>query len=348
MALLGVLLALTPASASASEFFGVVPQREIEDADYQRMETAKVGAIRIGIHWPALQRSEAASSRIRDVFDDDFGRAAAHGMQVLPFVNNTPEWVRPKEDLPPIETAEDRQAFKNVLRLLVERYGKNGAYWRSNEFRRGFPGVAPRPVKTWQIWNEPSSPASWQPEPDPKEYAELVGLAAEAVRDADPRAKIMLAGIFHDPRHQALHAADYMRRLLDVRGVKSSFDSAAIHPYAEDADGVGEQIKAVRDVLKRKGAGDKALFVTETGWSTGRGRGQSFTTEKGQAKRLKGVFKLALEKRNEWNLGGVYWYSLRDLPRSEPACLFCHETGLFRVNGSPKPSWEAFKSFTLR
>lgn len=349
LALASLALALAPSQANAAPrgFFGVVPQDFLKPVDYARLGGADVGSLRIGIHWPALQRTRAEGNEIRDIFDDEFGNAAARGIQVLPFVNNTPDWVNPREKMPPIDTAADRDAFKNVLRLLVERYGPGGAYWRG-DFRQDYPRSTPKPVTTWQIWNEPSSPSSWHPKPNAADYAKLVLIAEKAIHEADPTAKIMLAGVYHDPRNGGPKAPEFTRKVLSAPGLKSAIDSLALHPYGKDPADVGDLIGSVRKVIKQKNAAKKELFITESGWSSGKGKGQSFTSIKGQARKLKGVFRLALQKRRAWNLGGVYWYSLVDLRPNQPACFFCHETGLFDAKRRPKPAWEAFKSFTAR
>ena len=50
-----------------------------------------------------------------------------------------------------------------------------------------------------------------------------------------------------------------------------------------------------------------------------------------------------LEKREEWRLRGVIWYSWRD--GATRVCPFCQHTGLLRNDGSPKPSLAAYAAF---
>ena len=61
---------------------------------------------------------------------------------------------------------------------------------------------------------------------------------------------------------------------------------------------------------------------------------------------LKRSFRMFLQQRNKWNLEGVVWFSWRD--HAGVCDSFCGSSGLHRRDLSPKPSWEAFRSFTGR
>jgi hypothetical protein len=351
-ALVALVFAAAPSQAGAVErsFFGVVPQAGLTPEDFDNMESGKVGTLRIGADWRNIQPTARDRNKIGPNLDDEFGGAAAAGVEILPFINKTPSWVNPRPEMPPIGSDADREAFKNFMRLMAERYGPGGTYWRT-KFRQDFPGAAPLPVTTWQIWNEPSSPASWDPAPNAKDYAKLVILAEKGLHEADPNAQVMLAGVYHDPRNGGPKAPDFIRKVLSEPGLKAAIDSVALHPYGKDPEEVSQLIGSVRSVIEQKGAADKELFITESGWSSGAANdceGQSCTTLQGQAKKLKGSFRLAVQKKRAWNLGGIYWYSIADLKPNEPACMFCRETGLFTASRTPKPAWAAFKSFTTR
>lgn len=346
IALLGSLVAIAPSQASAADFFGVVPQRELTQLDFDRLGDANVGTLRLGVNWPNLQPDKDSADEIRKNLDDEFGAAAAAGVTILPFVNNSPPWVSNDEDVPPIGSKKDKKAFKNFMELLVARYGTGGEYW-TTDFLDDFPGATPKPPKHWQIWNEPSSPASWEPQPNAKDYAGLVMIAEKAVHSEDPGANIMLAGIFYSPSNGGPLAPKFLKDVLKVDGLKNAIDSAAVHAYGKDVDDVAFQVDKVHKALKDSGANDKELFITETGWSTCPGNVHPVcTSSNGQAKKLKDMFKLAQNKKGKWNLGGVYWYSLVDAEDGHARCDFCAETGLFKANRKAKPAWDAFKSFT--
>ena len=83
--------------------------------------------------------------------------AARSGISVLPVLFNPPAFhsSRPsgstdKSTHPPRDPAS-MAAFASAA---VARYGPGGSLWREN------PGVPVRPIRAWQVWNEPTLPAS--------------------------------------------------------------------------------------------------------------------------------------------------------------------------------------------
>jgi hypothetical protein len=341
---------VVPAQAPASDFFGVVSQRELTDLDFERLEGANVETLRLGVGWPALQPERPAPgepAEIRKSLDDEFGAAAAAGVRILPFVNKSPDWVTNNPSAPPIGSPADRRAFTKFMELVVSRYGTDGEYW-TTDFVEDFPGETPLPPEHWQVWNEPTSRASWHPEPKAQDYADLVKLAEKGIHRADPDAKVMLAGIFYSPQGGP-RSPKFIKDVLRVDGVKNAIDAVAVNAYAEDVDDVLFQIEEARNALEDSNAGDKELFITESAWSTcPQSRHPVCTDARGQANKLKNLFRAVQQKRQAWNLGGIYWYSLVDTPRGDAAVCdtFCPDSGLFKVNREPKPAWAAFKRFT--
>jgi hypothetical protein len=88
------------------------------------------------------------------------------------------------------------------------------------------------------------------------------------------------------------------------------------------------------------------LWLTELGWGCSK-KGRLGVGKKQQAKLLKRSFKLLLKKRAKWKVGGVMWYTGRDLPQSESPCDWCSTAGLFNTSGTkPKPAWKQYDRFT--
>jgi len=69
-----------------------------------------------------------------------------------------------------------------------------------------------------------------------------------------------------------------------------------------------------------------------------------FRTPQGQASILTAAWNLMIQKRDDWNIGGVFWYAWRD-PLGDP-CTFCGNAGLLNNNYGAKPSFNAFKQIT--
>jgi polysaccharide biosynthesis protein PslG len=159
-------------------------------------------------------------------------------------------------------------------------------------------------VQHWEIWNEPDNPLFWQPAPDPAAYSELLRQAAAAVKRANPNAKVLVGGLnpFDLSFMHALHG----------NGVWDSFDILNLHPYVDPLAPEDGNIIASTDSVRAlaRDYGEKPIWVTELGWSSGRGDRDKVgvTNEDQQADYL--IRAMALL----WTAGveRVFWYALKD------------------------------------
>ena len=62
-----------------------------------------------------------------------------------------------------------------------------------------------------------------------------------------------------------------------------------------------------------------------------------------QAKYLRKTYRLMAANRKRLRIGGVVWYSWRDVPGGG---IWFAYTGLFTPDLSPKPAWSAFVGLT--
>ena len=157
----------------------------------------------------------------------------------------------------------------------------------------------------------------------------------------------MLAGLtgFAKPRGWT-----FLDKLYRVKGIKRSFDAAALHPYAATIGQFGTELKRIRGVMKRRHDGNTALWLTEVGWGSAR-HTRRFPLNKGlqgQKRMLRKSFRLVLHKRQVMAHPATV---LVPLARSRAAatgayCSFCPSAGLLRHNHRPKPAYRAFRSFT--
>jgi polysaccharide biosynthesis protein PslG len=349
-------LALAPASqALPGKFWGIVPQGLPAPEAFERMKRGGVDSVRIPIYWGSAQSGPGATPNFAGV-DNAFIRAAAAGLDVLPFVYGAPAWAVPSKAVPgsggsvqaPLRlpaSGAAAGAWAAFLKLAVARYGPNGSFWAEN------PALAPRPVRTWQVWNEQNF-KYFVVKPNPVEYGKLVRISHTAIKSVDPGAKIVLGGMFARPNEarfkakprQAYFATEFLDTMYRrLPGIKAKFDGIAIHPYTTDYRNVGPQIDEVRSVMEAHGDAATGLWVTEVTWSSGRPDGGFAKGPKGQVKQLQGAFSALTRGAAKWRLKGVYWFSLED---AKGACNFCDGSGLFTEALAPKPSWRAFVKFT--
>lgn len=329
-------LALGAGQAQArvpADFFGVVANGPLLSDDYPRMEAGGVGKLRFLLSWRDVQPAPGVLDWSR--VDAVVGGAADRGIEALPFVYGSPPWIG-EEAEPPLGSPADREAWQAFLFAAVERYGSGGSFWADRAVKV--------PVTEWQVWNEPNYPLYWQPEPSARDYAELLRLAAGAIRNADERARVLLAGIASVQSGPLPWA--FLRDLYRVKGIERHFDAVAIHPFAPNLIGVEYQLAQIRQAMSRAGDRRTPVEVTEIGWgSDGPKQSPLVKGRKGQARSLRRAFEFLLEERRRFRIDSVQWLSYQDAARSEPGCGFCQHTGLFTLEREPKPSWRAFRRF---
>lgn len=328
-----VLLSACVASARPLPvgFFGVVPQGSLGKGDFERMR-GTVGTLRLPIVWAQIEPRPGEYEF--GGLDQTVLAAAERGVRVLPFVYATPGWISSDPMHPPLGTAGARRAWSSFLRVLVGRYGPQGSVWR---------GAARRePIRSWQIWNEPNFRIFWHPHTSPVGYARLLDLSATAIREADRRARIVLAGVA--PVGAGPLPWVFLRRLYRVPGARADFDAVAVHPYSATVQGTAEQVRAARQVMAAAGDARKPLLVSELGVASWGDAPSAFVKgRRGQEQFLHRAFARLVEKRREWHLAGIDWFAWQDQSAVDPKCAFCQGAGLFDLEGRPKPAWWAFR-----
>lgn len=354
-----VALAAAPSAAQAvpGKFWGVVPQSTPSAEQLQRLKRGGVDSLRIPISWSSVQ-SVNGGAFDWGATDSLIGAAATAGIEVLPFLYGAPTWAVPSAVVPgshgtvrapkvlPVVNAAQRSGWQRFVREAVLRYGPAGSFWAEN------PAVPPRPIRVWQIWNEPNF-KYFVVRPNPAQYGKLVNLSYAAARSADGGAKIVLAGLFAHPIEatkklrpkQAYFAADFLNRMYDsTPGIKRKFHGVALHPYTGEFQTLIPYIDEIRAALAAHRDVGKGLWLTELGWSSQPPRaGNSFAKgRKGQVTQLKGAFRLLRANQRRWRLKRIYWFSVTDQVGS---CNFCDGSGLFTEAFVPKPSWRAYVGF---
>lgn len=310
-------------------FFGISPQTEITQGDLKKMAELSL-TLRIPFLWSELEQRRGRYDF--SSLDRTIGEAADAGVRVLPIVTASPAWMAGDPRVPPLGGSK-AAAWSGFLRALVGRYGPRGDFWQGRE--------AARPIRRWQIWNEPNFSVFWR-RPSPRRYVELLRRSAAVIRAADPSAAIVAGGLA--PVEGGLRPWEFLRRMYRVVGARKAFDLVALHPYATSASGLEYELRRVRQVMARAGDGNKSLLVTEIGVASGGSFPNPFDKgPRGQARFLRDAYGLMLENRRRWKLGGAYWFTWKDVIDGDPYCVFCPFAGLFDVRGRPKPAWWAFR-----
>lgn len=342
---------LLPAATQALPrgFFGIVPQTALGKRDGARMRAGGVETIRTMFPWAAIQPTADGGYNWAPT-DETVALAAEEHLEVLPFMISTPHWLAHDWRSLPVDDGRQRRAWSEFVAAAVERYGHRGTFWL--EHGPGSARPLPRvPIRAWQIWNEENFFYFAHPV-SPGRYAQLLKLSRRAATQADPRAEIVLGGLFGDPKQRpphAMDAVDFLGRLYHVRGIKASFDAIALHPYAANTGVLRGLVEGVRSVAVRHRDPRAGLYLTELGWGSQYDpRVVAFEVGlHGQARELTSAYRYLLANRGRLNLRQVDWFTWKDATGS---CSFCDSSGLFRRGERfrPKPAWHAFVHIARR
>ena len=322
---------------------GVVPQAQLGREDFEKMHAGGIDSVRLMISWARVERSPG-SYDWQEV-DHLVALAARAGVTPLGLLYGTPQWVVANGGArceppacaafgPVSASAADR--FARFAGAAARRYGPAGWFWLLR------PDVPRVPIRAWEVWNEPNSPAFFGPSVDARAYGSMLAAAAARIRLADRDAEILVGGLAARGFSAGGTTAPrrYLRELIVDPAATEAFDGVALHPYAGGAAGALRQVRAARRLLDGAGLADRELWVTEAGWaSSGNRRHPLVARERGQARLLRRVFHGFERRARRWSLRAAYWYSWRDTPREQAVCRWCAGTGLLHADWRPKRAW---------
>jgi len=342
VAVLATLFVIPSAQARATTpagFFGLnFYFRDITAKDVFYLKASGATTVRWIMNWQHVEPKRGTWNWSEP--DAVVGDLAAHGIRVLPVMWGSPGWVASRAVTPPISTQAQRDAWSAYLRTTIRRYGPGGNYW-SGAYRKQHPGKTGLPIHIWQAWNEPNLKGAMDP-PAPDVYARLLTLSHTAIKQADPNAKVMFAGVLNAPPN-GLSASDFLHQVFQQPGAGNAFDIMASHPYAPTVSAMLDALGRIRQTMAADGQGSKPLWITEIGW----GSDPDAMGMEGQRDILIQAFNALLQKRYVWHIGKVLWFNFRDPAGSQKnVCDFCTSGGLLTNDFQTKPSWSAFRSFT--
>ncbi|MGB2850462.1 MAG: hypothetical protein WBC01_02240 [Solirubrobacterales bacterium] len=332
-------LLIAPAQASArppAEFYGVVTQfGSLSEAEAARMRRGGVGTVRFLIPWQGVER--LAGSYDWQFVDDQIEAIESAGAVPLPVLYGLPQWLG-EPRTPPLGSPDAELGWQSFLGEAVDRYGPGG------ELATADPEYVP--LRSWQIWNEPNLPSFWgNSTPSASGYMRLLRLSALAIRERDPGAELIAAGL--SPASNGVPPPKYLKRLYDryaKLGLEPDFNQISLNPYAGSVRESRLQVAKFSRTAKAATGRRPPLLIAEVGWgSSGPKRHPVSGTQAEQARRLKTAYRMFARKRRDWRIKAVLWYAWRDVPADIDACIFCSFVGLFDADGRAKPAWKVFR-----
>jgi len=349
--LLGSLVAIAPANATGpvggtasvadrpDPFFGVITQRDMRSDDFDRMRWGRLGSFRHPVPWASVERTGDGTMSWESL-DFVVGETASRGISLLPTLYGSPHWLFRDWRRLPLKTRYSTAKWKNFLRAIVARYGSRGTFWKEN------PDIPYRPVRRWQIWNEPNIKYFARPV-SAAAYSKLLRVSSAVIKRRDPKARIVTAGLYgRPPRDTGIASNRFLRRMYRIRKTRKAFDVVAIHPYATTVRASVNRTRKVRRVIRSHRDGRTPLLITELGWGSDLESAFGLGSQEAQADRLRDAYRAFLARRRALRLQAIFWFSWTDLAPNADTCAFCRETGLFDYLGNPKLTWWRMLDFT--
>lgn len=226
------------------------PDQPGADRRLELLQDAGIRWWRQEFRWGEVERSPGQFDWSR--WDAIVSTAERCGASVLPVLMGEPRWVG-------IDTRDAVNAFARLAGTAAERY-------------RGR-------VRYWQIWHEPNTKA-W--DSTPGQYARFLAAASQAIREADPSAKVL--GL-----NTAFVDVQWIEKILRLIPY-DSFDVLAVHPNRppNDPEERGDlwfrdnlrgddplaheslfgQIEALQRLMVVRGA-PKPIWITDICWFAG-------------------------------------------------------------------------------
>jgi hypothetical protein len=312
-----VLLAPTPGMAQRRApqlFFGTQfgesalanAPAAVQDQQVALMAASGVQSVRVQVNWDEAQPAPGVTDWSRT--DNVVRMAASHGLDVLATVVNAPRWAstRPRRsDYRRWPPTADPRPYTNFLVALIQRYGPGGSFWTEN------PAIQPaRPIRAWQIWNEPGFRNYFGDPRYRRSYPRLLRASYNAIKRTDRSATVVMAGLANSAGDLSWEDLDDFYRA----GVRGHYDVLALHPYASSVGNMLRILAKNRQVLRRRGEGRKRIWLTEVTWPAARGkvpRARALNldvTRRQQSRNLVRAYRL-LGTRRAYNVRRMYWFS---------------------------------------
>ena len=200
-------------------------------------------------------------------------------------------------------------------------------------------------LAVWEIWNENDIPEFWQGSVE--DYLTLLRTGSQAIRAADPGAKIAMCGISttivgQDHQQWFQRRRDEVRRKLEIdfdprgfldrvlRDGKDDFDILNFHPYGTIEE-IERGCRLFRDAAAKHGCSDRPLWITETGVGTHL-IGPFRATHTEQARRYWQIHAVC----RAYGADKIFWLSFVDLGRDRN--YHWDNFGLLDLDRVPKPA----------
>jgi hypothetical protein len=277
------------------------------------MASSGVESLRLSLAWAQLEPQRGVFTL--SILDRLIAATARHHVQALVNVAYTPRWNSPNTGTPEYwrYAPKDPGAFGDLMRVLVQRYGPGGSFFKQN------PSLPRVPVREWQPWNEQDAPWYWRGASWPAGYTALLKSAYRAIHGVDHGARVVAGSLVASSANETPWGAlGQMYRA----GAHKYFDAISVHPFTfvkpnvrTSIDHLVVIVQRMRAAMRQHGDSHKPILLTEMTWSAAAGKVPKGallgfeTTPRGQAQRLAAAYAEAAKLRHSLRIVQVDWYS---------------------------------------
>ncbi len=332
-----ITAATTPPVAPSSSRFGIAAGGNLQNFSSSDLGhyldgavAAHAGWIRVDINWEVIQAGGPSSFNWAP-FDAVVSAARSRGLNVLGGILYTPSWARAAGTTgtyPPTNLSD----YATFVKTAVAHY-------------------APMGVHTYEIWNEPNIVNFWAPGPDPARYTQMLKLAYQAAKAADPSAFVVSGGLspygaYGNADAQHMNPLNFLAAMY-ANGAATSLDAVGWHPYNYPYglayanwsawSQMSQTTPSARSIMTSNGDGAKQIWSTEFGAPTG--TSSQSMTETAQAQFVTDSY--AQLKLSSW-AGPAFLYSFRDAGTSLSSVE--DNFGILHFDWSPKAADAAYQT----
>jgi hypothetical protein len=289
---------------------------------------------------------EGAGKGIFDwsVSDDVVQKLNERGLKIIARVDFQPGWARADEahNGPP----DNYRDYGDFVFAMADRYKGR--------------------IQAYEVWNEPNLAREWgdQP-PNAAEYVALLRVAYQRIKEADPDAVVMTAGLAPTGTGlpHALPDVQYLRQMYQA-GAKNYFDVLGVHApgykaspetspdEAQNNSDLGGQrffcfrhVEDYRQVMVEKGDSGKQMAVLEFGWTSDSRPGSPYAwhsvSEETKADYIVRAYQWARDHWSPW-MGAMTVLSIANSSWTEAEEQYWWS--ITNPDGSVRPAYDALKA----
>jgi len=282
---------------------------ETADRDLTLIKEAGFGWVKQGFGWRDI---EGACKGCFDwsITDRIVTQVEGHGLDLVVRLDHQPYWAGEYRNGPPANYGD----FGDFVYALASRYVGR--------------------IRAYEIWNEPNLSREWgEKPPNPAEYVALLKIAYQRIKQADPNAMVISAGLSPTSRwdHIAMPDDEFLKEMY-AAGAKPYFDVLGAHgagfkaPPEIDPRVVAEhpvwgnpgdpsplerkrvycfrRVEDLRQVMVDNGDADKQIAILEFGWTSDPRPDSPYhwhsVSDEEKADYLVGAYKYAKEHWSPW------------------------------------------------